>query len=200
MRTETSTIDELSAGSFQFIIGDPTKPDARLVKQVVYCTGKFYHEMHERRAAVSRTDVAIVRVEQLYPLHVKQLREIDAKYPAAAERLWAQEEPRNQGAFMFIADRFCEDLGVNLGYFGRPACARPRPARSPARQAAAADSCRCDRPASRGRAPPMRVTLRVRQTARPSRPRRPSTDRLSSLFSHLPSIELWSISAWRSTS
>ena len=125
LRIETSTVKELSTGSFQHIIDDPTKPDPKSVKQVVYCTGKFYHEMHDRRAAIGRKDIAIVRIEQLCPLHVKMLKEIDARYPAAAKRIWAQEEPRNQGAFMYIADRFREDLGINLGYAGRVACASP---------------------------------------------------------------------------
>jgi 2-oxoglutarate dehydrogenase E1 component len=89
------------------------------------CSGKVYHELHERRTAIGRGDVAIVRIEQLYPLHTEELRRIDGRYPKSATRTWVQEEPRNQGAYLYIADRFREELGVSLPYIGRPASASP---------------------------------------------------------------------------
>ncbi len=127
LRIDTSTIDELSTGAFRHVVDDPTVTEAGAagVRTVLYCSGKVYHELHERREAVRKQDVAIVRIEQLYPLHTKVLRGIDARYPRSAGRVWVQEEPRNQGAYLHIADRFREELGVSLGYIGRAASASP---------------------------------------------------------------------------
>ena len=131
LRAETSTIDELSVGQFRHIIDDANFVDdnaAKNVKRVVYCSGKIYHELAERRVATGRKDVAIVRVEQLYPFHAEMAKKIDGRYSKAAQRVWAQEEPRNQGAYTYIADVFREQLGVEMGgknYCGRPACASP---------------------------------------------------------------------------
>lgn len=125
LRIETSAMSELSTGGFQHAIDDPAQPSAKDIKKVVYCTGKVYHELNERRVAIGARDVAIVRVEQLYPFHTKAVRAIDDRYPKSAARVWAQEEPRNQGAYIFIADVFREQLGVNLSYAGRAACASP---------------------------------------------------------------------------
>ena len=71
------------------------------------------------------TVFAIVRIEQLYPFHAELARKIDARYPRQAARVWAQEEPRNQGAFLYIADVFREKLGVGLTYAGRDPSASP---------------------------------------------------------------------------
>jgi 2-oxoglutarate dehydrogenase E1 component len=127
LRVETATVQELSTGAFQHIIDDPAHAggSAKNVTSVVYCSGKVYHELHERREAIARTDVAIVRIEQLYPLHTEVLRRIDSRYPKAAKRTWVQEEPRNQGAYLFIADRFREELSLQLPYIGRPPSASP---------------------------------------------------------------------------
>ncbi len=127
LRIETSTMDELSSGGFRHIYDDPTHTgtSAKGVTSVLYCSGKFYHELHERRELIERKDLAIIRIEQLYPLHTQMLREIDARYPKAAARAWVQEEPRNQGAFMFIADRFREELVIDLRYLGRAPSASP---------------------------------------------------------------------------
>ncbi|MCC6321089.1 MAG: 2-oxoglutarate dehydrogenase E1 component [Phycisphaerales bacterium] len=130
LRIETATVSELSSGSFRHIYDDPAHvgdagAGAAGVKSVLYCSGKFYHELNERRVATGRKDVAIVRIEQLYPLHTEALRTVNARYPKAATRSWVQEEPRNQGAFFHIADRFREELGLNLSYLGRAASASP---------------------------------------------------------------------------
>jgi 2-oxoglutarate dehydrogenase E1 component len=137
LRIETSTVEELSTGSFQHVIDDPaytksgngmggmTGLSAGSVTQVVYCTGKIFHEMAERREKTGRKDVAFVRIEQLYPLHSKAVKAIDEKYPKQAKRMWAQEEPRNQGAYLYIADKFLEEFGWRPQFIGRPACASP---------------------------------------------------------------------------
>jgi 2-oxoglutarate dehydrogenase E1 component len=123
LRFESSTIEELSTGEFRHLIDDPTQPKG--VTRVIYCSGKVYHELSERRKATGRGDVAIVRVEQLYPFHADLARSIDARYPKSARRVWAQEEPRNAGAFLYAADVFRTELGVELEYIGRPASASP---------------------------------------------------------------------------
>ncbi|MEK6701433.1 MAG: 2-oxoglutarate dehydrogenase E1 component [Planctomycetota bacterium] len=129
LRVETSTIDELTTGSFQHLIDDPmwtgSGADLKQVKKVIYCSGKFYHEMNERRQAIAKKDTAIIRIEQLYPFHVELARQINARYPADAQRLWVQEEPRNQGAFMHVADVMRDKLKIELTYKGREASASP---------------------------------------------------------------------------
>jgi 2-oxoglutarate dehydrogenase E1 component len=127
LRVETSIIDELSTGVFQHLIDDNTVTSsaAKNVSTILYCSGKLYHELHERRLATQRADVAIVRVEQLYPFHTKLAREIDARYPKGAARVWVQEEPRNQGAFLHMLDVFNHQVGVELGYIGRAPSASP---------------------------------------------------------------------------
>ena len=124
LRTETASIDELSTGEFQHLIDD-AHANPKNVTQVIYCSGKIFHELSERRDQTGRADVAIIRVEQLYPFHAKLAASIDAKYPKSAKRVWVQEEPRNMGAFLYIADTFREHLGVNLAYIGRAAAASP---------------------------------------------------------------------------
>ncbi|MBL8760982.1 MAG: 2-oxoglutarate dehydrogenase E1 component [Phycisphaerae bacterium] len=125
LRVETALVDELVEGGFQHLIDDPSTPDAKGVTRVVYCSGKVYHELNDRRNVSGRKDVAIVRVEQLYPFHTELARRIDAKYPKSAERVWVQEEPRNMGAYLYIADVFREKLGIELAYIGRKAGATP---------------------------------------------------------------------------
>jgi 2-oxoglutarate dehydrogenase E1 component len=131
LRVETSTTDEILSGGFQHIIDDATQKnpaDAKNVSRVIYCTGKIYHELHDRRVALAKKDVAIVRIEQLYPLHVDAIKQVDGRYPKTAQRVWVQEEPRNQGAYTFIADEFREKFGIDLSgekFIGRVACASP---------------------------------------------------------------------------
>ena len=81
--------------------------------------------MAERREKTGRRDVALVRIEQLYPFHTKAVKAVDEKYPKSAKRMWAQEEPRNQGAYLYIADKFLEEFGWRPTFIGRPACASP---------------------------------------------------------------------------
>jgi 2-oxoglutarate dehydrogenase E1 component len=100
-----STIEEFENGSFQETIDDDAvnKVD---VKTLVFCTGKFYYELTAEREKNERKDVAIVRIEQLFPLPIAQLKEIIAKYPNADDYVWAQEEPKNMGAYSFMLMNF----------------------------------------------------------------------------------------------
>ena len=100
-----STQDELSNGEFQETIDD-NQVDKEKVKSLVFCTGKFYYDIHAEREKNQRNDVAIVRIEQLFPLPTDQLKAIIAKYPAADDYVWAQEEPKNMGAYSFMLMNF----------------------------------------------------------------------------------------------
>jgi len=131
LRVHTSRIDDLVNERFHEILDDPAFQgtdswDPARVDRVAICTGKIYHELARRRAEADRRDTAIVRIEQLYPFHEDQMRRILARYPSGAERVWVQEESRNAGAYIFIADVLRNRLGIaDLGYIGRPPSATP---------------------------------------------------------------------------
>jgi 2-oxoglutarate dehydrogenase E1 component len=99
-----SPVEELVSGQFHAVLPDAAVADPSAVRRVLLCSGKVYYDLVEGRAARKRGDVAIVRVEQLYPLRVAELQEALAPYPASAEVLWVQEEPRNMGAWHFVRD------------------------------------------------------------------------------------------------
>jgi 2-oxoglutarate dehydrogenase E1 component len=100
-----STVEEFATGSFQETIDD-VKVNKADVKTLVFCTGKFYYDITAERENNGRNDVAVVRIEQLFPLPVEQLKEIIAKYPNADDYVWAQEEPKNMGAYSFMLMNF----------------------------------------------------------------------------------------------
>ncbi|MEN9928552.1 MAG: 2-oxoglutarate dehydrogenase component [Bacteroidota bacterium] len=100
-----STQDDLANGSFQETIDDVTV-DKSKVKTVVFCTGKFYYDILAEREKLERNDVALVRIEQLFPLPTEQLKAIIASYPNADDYVWAQEEPKNMGAYSYMLVNF----------------------------------------------------------------------------------------------
>lgn len=100
-----STQEELFNGSFQETIDDTIVNKAD-VKSLVFCTGKFYYDITAEREKNGRKDVAVVRIEQLFPLPVEQLKTIIATYPNADDYVWAQEEPKNMGAYSFMLMNF----------------------------------------------------------------------------------------------
>ena len=100
-----SSKEELALGSFQEVIDD-LQVDKKNVTSLVFCTGKFYYDLLERRTQDKREDVAIVRIEQLFPLPTQQLEAIIATYTNAKEYVWAQEEPKNMGAWGFMLMNF----------------------------------------------------------------------------------------------
>ena len=100
-----STREELFKGQFQETIDDKSV-DKEKVKTVVFCTGKFYYDILAERENVGRNDVALVRIEQLFPLPVDQLKVIIKGYTNADDFVWAQEEPKNMGAYSFMLMNF----------------------------------------------------------------------------------------------
>jgi 2-oxoglutarate decarboxylase len=117
-----TTLEELAEGGLQFILDDPTTQERKeKVERLVLCTGKVYFDMDgsERRAAAE--NVAIARVEVLYPFAKEQLERLVASYPNLKEIAWVQEEPRNMGAWKVMSRRMPDILpeGVVLTYIGR---------------------------------------------------------------------------------
>ena len=109
----SSTLDEIAGGSFQRAIPDQGKRDPKKVSRVLLCTGKVYYDLVARRAETKRDDVAIVRLEQLYPLNEELVRAL-APYKDGTELVWVQEEPWNMGAWRYVAMAFPKVLGGRL--------------------------------------------------------------------------------------
>ena len=124
----SSPLDQLVHGRFQTVIGevDPTI-QAKKIKRMMVCSGKVYYDLVTQRRERDRDDVAIVRVEQIYPFPHKQFDNEIRKYPNLTEIVWVQDEPQNQG-FWFQAQHYLREHmtdGMKLGYAGRPALAAP---------------------------------------------------------------------------
>ena len=100
-----SKLEEFTSGSFQEVIDD-TFVKAASVKRVLFCSGKVYYDLLEKQQADKRGDVAVVRVEQLYPMPVDALESIRTKYKNARQFVWVQEEPENMGAWPYICRKY----------------------------------------------------------------------------------------------
>ena len=123
-----SPLEELSKGGFNTVIGETdSKIDAKKVKKVVFCSGKVYFDLTTARRERELADVAIIRMEQLYPFPYKAFEAEMKKYPAATQVVWCQDEPQNQGYWYYIQHHLLESLkeGQKLSYAGRPASASP---------------------------------------------------------------------------
>ena len=110
-----SHISELSTGGFKEVIDDASITDANLVKKVLFCSGKISFELTDKQQKDSRSDIAIIRLEQLYPLPKKQLDELNKKY-SKAMWFWVQEEPLNMGAASFLQMNL---KSINFGVISR---------------------------------------------------------------------------------
>ncbi|MGE5492417.1 MAG: 2-oxoglutarate dehydrogenase E1 component [Actinomycetota bacterium] len=125
----TSSLDELANGEFKRVIGEIDPIDAKKVKRVVLCSGKVYYDLLASRREQGIKDIAIVRLEQLYPFPKASLEAELAKYPKATEIVWCQEEPRNQGAWYWIASRHHLESAIGgkqkLLLVSRPASSSP---------------------------------------------------------------------------
>ncbi|WP_343595281.1 2-oxoglutarate dehydrogenase E1 component [Acinetobacter sp.] len=126
----TSNLDELAHGQFQTVIDEIDTLTASDVTRVVLCGGKVYYDLLEKRRELELNNVAIVRIEQLYPYPEQRLAEVLKQYPNAVDFVWCQEEPQNQGAWHFIAHRLYESVltlgkSTRITYAGRDAAAAP---------------------------------------------------------------------------
>lgn len=133
-----SSLEEMTKGQFQEVIADPKKHDQKKIETLILCSGKLYYDLDQARegkdgkpAQFQRDDIAIVRVEQLYPFPRLALAEHLNGYPKLKKIIWAQEEPQNMGAWQYIRpkiEEFLSDLGktkVELEYVGRSERASP---------------------------------------------------------------------------
>ncbi len=123
----TSPLSEFTKGGFQTVIGEVKDIKADKVKRVIACSGKVYYDLVKRREEKGSDDVAIIRIEQLYPFPHKAFAAELKKYPNATDLVWCQDEPQNQGAWFFIQHNIHENMheGQRLGYAGRAASASP---------------------------------------------------------------------------
>ncbi|MCG2583112.1 2-oxoglutarate dehydrogenase E1 component [Massilia sp. TS11] len=123
-----SPLSELAKGVFQTVIGEvDDKIDPKKVKRVVACSGKVYYDLVNTRKQRNATDVAIIRIEQLYPFPHKAFAAELKKFSNATEVVWCQDEPQNQGAWFQIQHNVFEGMesGQRLAYAGRPASSSP---------------------------------------------------------------------------
>ena len=125
-----STLEDLAEGSFQTVIGEIDPLEADKVERVILCSGKVYYDLLEKRRSEGREDIAIVRIEQLYPFPEEDLAEALAPYSNLKHVVWCQEEPMNQGAWYCSQHHMrrvigAKDKSLFLEYAGREASAAP---------------------------------------------------------------------------
>ncbi len=126
-RLALSSLDELSSGRFHQVIPEIDEHDRQQVRRILLCSGKVYYDLLEKRRKDDRHDIAIIRVEQLYPFPKEDLQTELERYPQASEVVWCQEEPINQGAWYSSRHNMEAILGDRhtLVYAGRPHSAAP---------------------------------------------------------------------------
>ncbi|MBI2498124.1 MAG: 2-oxoglutarate dehydrogenase E1 component, partial [Opitutae bacterium] len=118
-----SMLEDFTQGSFSEIIDDPAAPPK--ADRVILCSGKVYYDLADYREHNQVEDTAIIRIEQLYPLHRDRLAELADAYGRNARLVWCQEEPENMGAWTFLAPQLEEIFGRKAVYAGREAAASP---------------------------------------------------------------------------
>jgi 2-oxoglutarate dehydrogenase E1 component len=117
-RRAVSRLEDLAGGRFQRVLPDERDDGAPEAARVLLCTGKIYYELEERREELRREDVAILRIEQLYPFSADELRQALAVYRDDTPLVWVQEEPENMGAWRFVRDRLGERAFGRLPFSG----------------------------------------------------------------------------------
>jgi len=122
-----SSLEEMSTGVFHSVIGEIDELDATAVERVVFCSGKVYYELLDQRRKNELNNIAIVRIEQLYPFPEQELQAVLKEYQHVKQFVWCQEEPQNQGAWYCSQHHFRAAIpeGTYLTYAGRKASAAP---------------------------------------------------------------------------
>jgi 2-oxoglutarate dehydrogenase E1 component len=122
-----SSLEDLASGGFRRILPDAVSRPTQEVKRLLLCTGKIYYELAEYRETAQRSDIAILRLEQLYPLRKEMLESALAPYQQGTPLFWVQEEPANMGAWIYMRMRFGEALSARFAFAGitRPPSASP---------------------------------------------------------------------------
>src|SRR6266404_53760 len=121
----SSPAEEFIHGRFEEILGSPEAGPADNVKRIIFCSGKVYYDLLKYRTERKIDDAALIRIEQLYPLAEKRLREMLKPFPKNAKLVWCQEEPQNMGAWTFIEPRLRALFCTEIAYAGREASASP---------------------------------------------------------------------------
>jgi len=121
----SSPKEDFLKGRFEEILSAPEVGTASKMKRVILCSGKVYYDLINYRTEKKIDNAAIIRIEQLYPLHEKKLKSMMKAFPEKAEIVWCQEEPQNMGAWGFMASRLREMFGREIAYAGRDASASP---------------------------------------------------------------------------
>ena len=116
---------DLVEGHFRLVLDDPAVTDPGSIRRILLCSGKVYYDLVEHRGQGGHDDVAVVRLEQLYPLPAEELKAVLGRYDADVELVWVQEEPRNMGAFRFLKTTLWEQLDIDPLYVGRDENASP---------------------------------------------------------------------------
>ncbi len=128
-KLSVSTLEDLESGRFQTVIDEVDAIERKRVTRLLFCSGKVYYDLLEARRERKTTDVAIIRIEQLYPFPRDEIIALAATFPNLAEVLWVQEEPRNQGAWPLMLSRRtlggCFPMTLPLGSVARPYSASP---------------------------------------------------------------------------
>jgi 2-oxoglutarate dehydrogenase E1 component len=127
-KLSTSVLDDLSGGHFQVVIDDTEGVRPGNVQRVVLCSGKVYYDLLEERRRQERSDVALIRIEQLYPFPEAQLSALlKRRYKTVKSVVWCQEEPKNQGAWYQVYHHLTHCIGRDqtLSYAGRDPLASP---------------------------------------------------------------------------
>ncbi len=130
LKAAASAVADFTSGSFRPVLADPLfgsagGPDPAAVRRVLLCSGKIYHDLAEQRRKAGPGDVALVRVERLYPLPAAEIQAELARYPQAGQVAWVQEEPANMGAWQYMALRLPGLLGRQVGVVSLPPSSAP---------------------------------------------------------------------------
>jgi 2-oxoglutarate dehydrogenase E1 component len=120
-----SNLSELAQGAFQPILDDTSNPEASGITRLVFCSGRVYYDLARTRKERGLRHIALLRVEQLYPVPDLELRALLARYSKTQEIIWAQDEPRNQGPWRFMAHHLAQFTKLPLIYAGRPESSAP---------------------------------------------------------------------------
>ena len=119
-----SSLNDFGKGTFFQEVIDDNFADPAKVKRVLFCNGKIYYDLVEKQQLEERKDVAVVRLEQLYPIATDQIKEVRNRYPQTKECFWVQEEPENMGAAGFVMRKF-PDLGCSVKLVSRKGSSSP---------------------------------------------------------------------------
>lgn len=113
--------EDFTNGTFQEILEGPKPTDLKKVDRIIFCSGKLYYDLLAYRSEHKKTNTALLRIEQLYPLHQEKLTSLVMQYPESTSLIWCQEEPKNMGAYTFIEPQLRKLFGREIQYIGREA-------------------------------------------------------------------------------